>query len=117
MECHGKRKCTCKWIFNVHLHFVKFDFDQTMLRYLPKLETSFDTFSGVNSLLYKTLVLGWDDLCSSNKNLFFEGFEFNEPFLVEKTNDLSLLLPASTAIFPKKALNKFLGQVVRKLGL
>lgn len=103
--------------FDVHLHFVKFDFEQRVLRYLPKRDTAFSKFSAVSALFNKTLVHGWDDLCSGNKKLFFEGVEFNQPFAVEKTNELRKLLPAQSLVVPKKTIRKRLGQILNKLGL
>lgn len=103
--------------FDVHLHFVKFDFQNRILRYLPKCETTFSEFSSVNSLFYKMLEHGWDDLCSANKPLFFEGIEFDQPFAVEKTPEIHLLLPEQSLIVPKKTIRKRAGQILNKLGL
>lgn len=103
--------------FDVHLHFVKFDFEQKVLRYLPKRDTAFSQFTAVSSLFHKTLEYGWDDLCSANKKLFFEGIEFNQPFAVEKTTELEKLAPPQSLIVPKKPVRKFFGQVINKLGL
>ena len=103
--------------FDVHLHFVKFDFDQGVLRYLPKGETVFPEFSAVTAFFYKTLESGWDDLCAANKQLFFEGIEFNQPFSIEKTGDLEKLLPSKSLIVPKTSVRKRLGQIVNKLEL
>lgn len=103
--------------FDVHLHFVKFDFENNVFRYLPKCETAFSEFAVVSSIFYKTLECGWDELCSANKQLFFEGVEFNEPFLVEKTCELRLLLPNRSLIVPKKMIRKRFGQIFNKLGL
>lgn len=102
--------------FDVHLHFVKFDFEQEVLRYLPKRDTAFHEFSAVSSLFNKTLVHGWDDLCSGNKKLFFEGVEFNQPFVVEKTCELQKLLPDQSLIVPKKTIRKRVGQILNRLG-
>lgn len=103
--------------FDVHLHFVKFDFEQRVLRYLPKRDTVFPEFSVVSALFNKTLVHGWDELCAANKKLFFEGVEFNQPFAVEKTNELEKLLPDQSLIVPKKTVRKRVGQIFNKLGL
>lgn len=110
---------TCEYMYNfdVHLHFVKYDFEQRVLRYLPKRDTTFSEFSAVSALFYKTLELGWDDLCAANKRLFFEGIEFNHPFAVEITRDLERLLPSESLIVPKRAVRKFLDRVANKLGL
>lgn len=103
--------------FDVHFHFVKFDFGQRVLRYLPKRETAFSEFAVVSSLFQKTLECGWDDLCAANKKLFFEGVEFERPFTVEKTSELETLLPSQSLIVPKKTMRRFLGRIVNKLGL
>lgn len=103
--------------FDVHLHFVKFDFEKNVLRYLPKRDTVFPELSSVSSLFNKTLVHGWDELCAANKKLFFEGVEFSQPFAVEKTCELEKLLPDQSLIVPKKIIRKRVGQIFNKLGL
>lgn len=103
--------------FAVHLNFVKFDFEQGDLSYLPKRDTAFHEFSAVNSLFYKMLENGWDELCAANKKLFFEGFEFNQSFAVKKTNELEKLLPAQSLIVTKKTVRKRVDQILNKLGL
>ena len=103
--------------FDVHLHFVKFDFEQSLLRYLPKRDTVFPEFATVCSLFYATLSCGWDDLCAANKSLFFEGVEFKQPFTVQKTSELEKLLPSRSLIVPKRAVRKFLGKILNKLEL
>ena len=101
--------------FDVHLQFVKFDFEQRVLRYLPKRDTALPQFAPVTSIFYRTLELGWADLCSANKQLFFEGIEFNQPFLVEKTNDLAKLIPSHSLIVPKSTVRRVFGQIVDRL--
>jgi SAM-dependent methyltransferase len=103
--------------FNVHLHFMKFDFEERVLRFLPKSSTTFSEFSAVQAFFYKTLEYGWDDLCSSNKQLFFEGFEFNEPFSVTKACDVEKLLPARSLIIQKRTIRKRVNQLLNKLRL
>ena len=103
--------------FDVHLHFVKFNFEQRVLMYLPKRETRLPEFSPISSLFNKTLVCGWDDLCTGNKTLFFEGFEFNQPFAVEKISRFERLVPPDSLIVPKRTVRRFLGRVVNKLGI
>ena len=103
--------------FDVHLHFVKFDFEQKVLRYLPKRDTAFSEFTTVSSFFYRTLESGWDDLCSANKQFFFEGVEFNQPFAVEQTSGLEKLLPPQSLIVQKKPVRRYLGRIINKLGL
>jgi SAM-dependent methyltransferase len=102
--------------FDVHIHFVKFNFEQNILSYLPKQDTAFSKFSEVTSLFRKTLECGWDELCTSNSNVFFEGVEFNRPFKVEKTNKLSDLMPLESLIMPKKTVRKRIERILNRLG-
>ncbi len=103
--------------FDVHLHFVKFDFELNVLRYLPKQETALSEFSAVTTMFERTLESGWDDIYAGNKKMFFEGVEFNRPFAVEKTGELEKLLPSRSSIVPKRTVRKFLGRVLNVLGL
>jgi hypothetical protein len=70
----------------------------------------------VTSLFRKTLECGWDELCTSNSNVFFEGVEFNRPFKVEKTNKLSDLMPLESLIMPKKTVRKRIERILNRLG-
>jgi hypothetical protein len=103
--------------FDVHLHFIKFDFEHRTLRYLPKSDTAFSQFAEVQALFYRTLECGWDDLCAANKKLFFEGIEFNQPFTVKKANGLDKLLPPRSLIAPKRIVRVFLSRLINKMGL
>lgn len=103
--------------FDVHLNFVKFDFELNVLRYLPKQETVLSEFTAVTVMFNKMLVSGWGDLWANNKELFFEGVEFSQPFAAEKTSELERLLPHQSLIVPKGNVRKLLGWAVNKLGL
>lgn len=100
--------------FDVHLHFVKFDFEKLVLSYLPKRDTSLSAFDGVSALFNRTLEYGWDELCAANKMLFFEGFEFNQVFAIEKTSELKKLLPSQSLVVPKKPVRRLLGRLLNK---
>lgn len=103
--------------FDVHLHFVKFDSMSRLLRYLPKKDTSFSEFAKVNSFFFRMLELGWDDLCATNKEAFFEGFEFLQPFPTEKTNDLGKLMPSDALVTSKSRARVLVGRIQNKLRL
>ena len=79
--------------------------------------TPFSVFSAVNSIFYKTLELGWDDLCAQNKNIFFEGFEFERAFNVQKTFEIEKFVPANSKIIEKSVVRRLIGRVMLKLGL
>jgi SAM-dependent methyltransferase len=102
--------------FNVHLQFVKFDSELQKLWYVPKSDTSFSEFAAVSGLFNRMLQLGWDDLCSANKAIFFEGFEFNREFAVEKSPTLAALLPDLACLREKSFARKFIGRLLNKMG-
>lgn len=105
------------YAFAVHLHFMKFDFDRKVLRYLPKGMTSFREFSSVQSLFYATLAGGWDDLCAANKHLFFEGFEFIHTFDICEAENIELLCPSIASISPKSKIRKLMSRLLNKLSV
>lgn len=103
--------------FDVHLNFMKFNFKQNALLFLPKSETNIHDFFSISALFNKTLVCGWDDLCAGNKPLFFEGFEFSQPFIVEKEANLARLAPELSLVVNKNPVRRFIGRVMNRLGL
>jgi len=103
--------------FKVHLNFVKFDFECRTLNYLPKEKTGFREFSDVSLFFNRMLENGWDDLCSANKALFFEGFEFTQPFSVKESDSIPCLLPPRSAIPSKAIIRKLLGRIMNVAGL
>ncbi len=103
--------------FEVHLQFLKFDGERRVLKYLPKKDTALHEFAAVSSFFRKSLESGWDDLCAANKALFFEGFEFDKPFLVEKVSRVDAMQASVSMISRKGRIRRLLGRVVNKLGL
>ena len=74
-------------------------------------------FAPVCGLLRTTLEHGWGDLCAAHEHLFFEGFEFNEPFAVLKDARIERLLPAASMIRKKHFLRRAITYVENKIGL
>lgn len=103
--------------FNVHRQFVKFDPNLRKLWYLPKDDTCFKEFAAVCVVFNRMLQLGWDDLCSANKAVFFEGFEFNRKFEVAKSLTFAALLPDIEGFREKSLVRRFMGRLLNKLGL
>lgn len=103
--------------FDVHLQLVKYDFINHTLRYLPKSNTCLSELSSISDLLRKSLELGWGDLCLGNKELFFEGFEFDKPFLVEKVEGLSEILPNTAQVKRKSFLRRVITYILDKFNL
>lgn len=101
--------------FDVHQSFVKFDFKTNTLRHMPKAEFQFHAFAPVQALFLRTLENGWDDLCAANKDLFFEGFEYERAFEVRKTTDVAQLCPPTTLVVSKSPLRRFVFRVLNKL--
>lgn len=101
--------------FDVHLHFIKFDPAARLLRYLPKANTPIAEFSKIHTFFCRMLELGWDDLCAANKRAFFEGFEFLQPFLTEKANDVGMLMPLDSLVTQKSTTRSIVDRVQNKL--
>ncbi len=103
--------------FVVHKHFLKYDHGRRVLHFLPKVATDFHQFAPVHSVFYSSLVNGWDDLCAANKNMFFEGFEFDQSFAVEQSQNIELLCPEVQTMRTKGIARKAIGRVLNTLGL
>jgi SAM-dependent methyltransferase len=103
--------------FPVHLQLIKFDAPQNVLHYLPKGETNLAQFAAVSALLNSSLVGGWDELCAANHALFFEGFEYLQPFQIAKAADIVSLCPPPSAVTRKKGLRKLVGRIMNRSGL
>lgn len=92
--------------FDVHLQLIKYDFTNNKLMYLPKNDLCLSELSPISDLLRRTLEWGWGDLCVANKSVFFEGFEFDKPFAVERAESLNSVLPNIDLIKRKSFLRR-----------
>ena len=101
--------------FDVHTLFVKYDSQFDTLNFLPKVDTNISEFLMVSNLLRNSLQLGWDDLVRVNKSFFFEGIEFEEPFLIRRVSNIGFLLPDSSLLkrkrFPRRLASYFFERV------
>lgn len=73
--------------FPEHLNFLKLH--QGTLYHMPKSEISLSEFSDVTKLFYESLKAGHICLIDALKNEFFEGFEWESPFKIQKTEKIS----------------------------
>lgn len=103
--------------FDVHLQLIKYDFTNHKLRYLPKSDTGLYELSPISDLLRKSLKLGWGDLCLANKAVFFEGFEFDKPFVIEKAEGLNAVLPDTSQLKRKSFLRRGITYLLDKVNL
>jgi SAM-dependent methyltransferase len=98
--------------FGVHKLILKLDPESNNLHYVKKQNLPLSQFSPVTTLLRKSLDCRWDDLCSANKNMFFEGFEFLNGFNISQEHDLSKLVPSDNVLrrksFARRAINKMM---------
>lgn len=101
--------------FDVHLHYIKYDAARGVLQYLPKKETVARHFTPITAVLRRSLECGWDDLCAANKLIFFEGFEFSQPFEIEKASDFQALAPDASVLVKKKKLRRLVSRIMNKL--
>jgi len=56
--------------FDVHRHFVKFDFTNRVLKYLPKEDTALSEFAPVCEMLRMTLESGWEICVPHTESVF-----------------------------------------------
>ena len=101
--------------FDVHKSFVKFNLNDKALVYLNKSEYQFQEYSPIHLLFHKMLENGWDDLCASNNELFFEGFEFERAFDVREARGIAELCPSSSVLTRKSSLRRLILRVMNKL--
>jgi len=77
------------YIYNFPEHVMFLKFNQGKLFYLPKSLTALSEFSEVNKLFYESLKAEHVCLVDALKRELFEGFEWSEPFNVERTKKIS----------------------------
>ena len=102
--------------FDVHSLFIKYDQENDTLSFLPKTETAIADFLPVSDLLRKLLELGWNDLLWVNRDLFFEGFEFDRPFSIKKAKNISSLVSEKLKIRKKHLFRKITSSFWNKVG-
>ena len=103
--------------FDVHSLFIKYDLETNTLRFLPKIETALSDFLPVSDLLRKLLEHGWNDLLYVNRDLFFEGFEFDRPFSIKKAKNISSLVSEKLLIRKKHLFRRITSSFWNKVGL
>lgn len=77
------------YIYNFPEHLTFFKFNQGILYYLPKSMTLLSEFSEVNRFFYESLKAGHICLIDGLKQELFEGFEWDEPFRIERAKKIS----------------------------
>jgi SAM-dependent methyltransferase len=75
--------------FEVHLNFVWYDSSSKSLNYMRKCDSRIEVFSPIAAMNRESLNSGWDDLIRNNIENYACGFEFDEPFTVNRQSDLS----------------------------
>lgn len=75
--------------FDVHLNFVKYN--DGVLYYLKKNKTHLNEFAPVQRMLLETLRNGHDKIVSDQISLFMEGFEWESPFKIVETDNVTEL--------------------------
>lgn len=99
--------------FDVHKQILKYIDQADELIFVKKSQLGLSQFSPVTTILRRSLERKWDDVVAANKQMFFEGFEFERPFKVSNDLDLSKYIN-SRYEFPEKSIlrrlvNKLLG--------
>ncbi|HEV7229990.1 MAG TPA: methyltransferase domain-containing protein [Bacteroidia bacterium] len=76
--------------FEVHLNFLKYS--EGILYYMKKNETGLEAFRPIQEFFHESLRKGHVTLVDSLIPLIMQGFEWNKPFAVRKTNKLETVL-------------------------
>jgi SAM-dependent methyltransferase len=75
--------------FDVHRHIISYDTAERLLSYVPKTELPFKAFEPVTAQLRPMLENNWMDVIKLNPDYFFQGFEFDAPFDIQRVNSLA----------------------------
>ncbi len=103
--------------FDVHLNFLKFHCDELTLFFCRKKDTAIGEFSPITELLREAFEKGWSELTSANKELFFEGFEFDDRFQVRQTCRIAELAPGVDLVSRRGVVRTILNRCLNKLRL
>jgi SAM-dependent methyltransferase len=75
--------------FDVHLNVLKYSSKQRTLFYARKSDILGCGSPQVCKLFRSALASGWSEMIECNKEVFFEGVEFNEPISISHQSDVS----------------------------
>lgn len=103
--------------FDVHLNFLKFNRSEFTLFFCRKIDTGIAQFSPVTSLLREAFEKGWSELTSANKELFFEGFEFDCRFGIRENRRIDELVPNFDSVRQRGVVRTFFSKCLNKLRL
>ena len=103
--------------FDVHRHVIGYEPRARRLSYVPKDELPFKVFDSVTEKLRPMLENNWMDVIKMNPDYFFEGFEFNAPFEVQRVSSIAALLDPDEAKLPRRsrwvgAISKILTKII-----
>ncbi len=98
---------SCKYGQQAGERFIQVFVDYNVGKFIRKCDMPLDVFSPVSALFHKTLEKGWDDLTSTNKEFFFEGFEFARPLSIVRAESIEDLLPSEEKIVRKSRIRWF----------
>jgi methyltransferase family protein len=85
--------------FSHHLNLLYYQNDE--LLWLPKNETRLIDFSPVQKFLRSTLTAGYDEVIRSQKDSFFQGFEWFDSIRLRHVDNLSELVPPLKEVLPR----------------
>lgn len=81
-----------EYIYNFSVHVQLLNFEAGELRYLPKPESNLSAFQPVQSVLFRTLELGYSSLIEDLKSLMFQGIEWEGSFPVSRVTSIEELV-------------------------
>ena len=103
--------------FSVHINFLKFDGET--LFYKRKADSNLSDFALVQQFFFNSLLAGHNKIIEDLIHLIMEGFEWDKPFKVTKTQDLNNLIqnapfiPKPSSLSTKSLLKLLLKKILQ----
>lgn len=101
--------------FNVHKNILKFNFNDNTLFFQKKADTPLDYFVSIQSFFQETLSKGYSSFVEDLREVMFEGFEWNSPFLLKKLESPDFFCQRSHALQFRKTQRQSLISRIRRL--
>jgi SAM-dependent methyltransferase len=103
--------------FDVHTNIVQYAEAERCLYYAKKVDLFDSSLRPVRDLLRSSLEQGWTELIDCNKEIFFQGVEFDHPFLIKYESVPSTYLESGAEFKQQGGMRKIINKIMRKSGL
>lgn len=104
-----------EYLYNFFVHTHLLHKKGNILLYLPKSETVIDEFVAVQKGFHKSLELGHESLVVALRPIMFEGFEWDQPFKVQKATSIAELALSADMIPRAPAMGNFRTPLLKRV--